>query len=38
MLSFKGYITNVALDREGTRELKLRDFFTFPFLFPILPS
>jgi hypothetical protein len=35
MLSFKGYFTNVALDREGTRELKLRDFYVpFSLLYP----
>ena len=34
-LSFKGYFTNVALDREGTRELKIRDFYlSFPLLYP----
>jgi hypothetical protein len=39
MLSFKGYFINVALDREGTRELKLRDFYlSFPFLSSILLS
>ena len=35
MLSFKGYFTNVALDREGTRELKIRDFYlSFSLLYP----
>lgn len=33
MLSFKKYFTNIALDREETRELKLRDFYLF---FPLL--
>lgn len=36
MLSFKGFFTNVALDREGTREFKLRDFYlSFPLLYPV---
>jgi hypothetical protein len=35
MLPFKRYFTNVALDREGTRELKLRGFYlSFPLLYP----
>jgi hypothetical protein len=35
MLSFKEYFTNVALDREGTRELKLGCFyFSFSLLYP----
>lgn len=34
LLSFKGYFTNVALDREGTREFKLRDcYLSFPLLY-----
>jgi hypothetical protein len=36
-LAFKGYFTNAALDREGNRELKLRDFYlSFPFLCSLL--
>ena len=35
MLPFKRYFTNVALDREGTRELKLGCFyFSFFLLYP----
>jgi hypothetical protein len=34
-LSFKGYFTNVVLGKEGTRELKLRDFYlSFLLLYP----
>lgn len=34
MLSFKEYFTNIALDREGIREFKLRDFYlSFPLLY-----
>jgi hypothetical protein len=36
MLSFKVYFTNVALDKEGTREPKVRNLYLpFP---PLCPS
>jgi hypothetical protein len=35
MLSFRGYLTNVALGREGTRRFELGDsYLSFPLLYP----